>query len=213
MSSPINIRQLGEELHARLLAGTSATATSEIAEAFLNRLVRSLKKEFFTLPDQHLIETAVEDALIGYFDDPARFDPRRAGLFTYLYRRARSLLLNLVNRQKNLFEREKSVELEDEEAVYQMTESETPDVEQSLVQREMDEVTWRKLCEVFTDQRDLELVRLMMEGIRETARYAELLGASSLEADEQTSLVKRHKDRLKKAIQRKYRRTNPEETR
>jgi len=210
MSSPVKLRQLGEELHARLLAGTSTTVTSEIAEAFLARLANSLKKEFFTLADQHLVDTAVEDALISYFDNPTRFDPQRAGLFTYLRWRARSLLLNLIAGQKNLFEREKVVEVEDEEAVYQMTESEMADVEQSLVQREMDETTWRKLCEIFTDRLDLELVKLMIEGVRETTRYVELLGASLLSADEQASLVKRHKDRLKKTIQRKYRR---EETR
>lgn len=204
---------IGEELHARLLAGTSATVTSEIAEAFLARVTNSLRKEFLTLADQHLVDVAVEDALISYFDNPARFDPQRAGLATYLYRRARSLLLNLIKSQKNLFEKEKAVELEDEEAVYQMTESETADVEQSLAQREMDEAIWRKLCEIFTDRRDLELMKLMMEGIRETTSYAELLGASSLSTDEQASLVKRHKDSLKKAVQRKYRRPIPEETR
>lgn len=206
MSPPINLRQLGEELHERLLAGTSATVTSEIAEAFLARLANSLKKEFFTLADQHLVDTAVEDALISYFNNPTRFDPQRAGLFTYLRWRARSLLLNLMAGQKKSFEREKVVELDDEDAVYQMTESETAEIEQSLARRELDETTWRKLCEIFTDRRDLELVKLMMEGTRETAHYADLLGASSLAADEQASLVKRHKDRLKKAIQRKYHR-------
>lgn len=210
MSSPLNLRQLGEELHERLLAGTSATVTSEIAKVFLPPVASSLRKRFHDLSDEHLVDTAVEDALISYFNHPARFDPRRAGLATYLYWRARSLLLNLIAKRKNLFESEKVVELDDEEAVYQMTESETADIERSLAQQEMDEATWRKLCEIFTDRRDLELVKLMMEGVRETPRYAELLGASSLPADEQASLVKRHKDRLKKTIQRKYRR---EETR
>ncbi len=37
--------------------------------------------------------------------------------------RARSLLLNLMAGQKKSFEREKAVELDNEEAVYQMTES------------------------------------------------------------------------------------------
>lgn len=206
MSSPANLRQLGEELHARLLAGISATITSEIAECFLPLVASGLKMRFHNLGDQHLIDTAVEDALLDYFDNPARFDPQRAGLLTYLCWRARSRLLNLMNKQKKLFERENVVELEDEETVYQMTESETADVEQSLVRREMDVATWRKLCEIFPDRLDLELVKLMMEGVRETARYAELLGASSLAADEQAILVKRNKDRLKKAVQRNYRR-------
>jgi hypothetical protein len=80
MSTPINYRQLGDELRERLLAGTSATVTSEIAETFLPLIANALKKRFRNLNDEHLIYTAVEDALIDYLDNPMRFDPRRGGL-------------------------------------------------------------------------------------------------------------------------------------
>jgi hypothetical protein len=36
----------------------------------------------------------------------------------------------------------------------------------------------------------------------ETSAYADTLGVSHLDADEQVSIVKRHKDRLKKMLQR-----------
>lgn len=206
MQQPINLRQLGAELHARLLAGTSVTVTSELAEVFLPLLIRSLQGEFWNLSDQHLIDTAAEDALMGYFATPARFDPQRAGLFTYLRWRARSRLLNLLDQEKSSAAEEKVVEVAAAEAVYQMTGQAVPDLEDALAQREADATTLHKLHAIITDPVDRELLKLMLEGVRETARYAALLGVTTLSLAEQTSLIKRHKDRLKKTIQRKYRR-------
>ncbi len=206
MSSPVTLRQLGAELHARLLAGASMTITSEIADVFLPAVTRSLRGEFPTLSDQHLVDTAVEDALIEYFNHPARFDPQRAGLLTYLRWRARSRLLNLLAGQKKLSAGEKVVEVEQAEMVYEMKESDLSGPEDALARREADETTLQKLREVFADPVDLEIVKLLMEGVRETESYAMLLGVSALSAVEQAGLVKRHKDRVKKTIRRKYRR-------
>ena len=193
-------------MHARLLGGTSATVTSEIAETFLSPVANSLRKEFPSLGDHHLIDMAVGDALIEYFGNPARFDPRRAGLFTYLLQLARSHLLNLLAGEKKFSAPEKFVELEAAESVYEMTDCELDDPEDALARRESDDVTWMKLRELLTDPIDLELIKLMMEGVRETDSYAALLGLSSLPTKERASAVKRHKDRVKKIIQRKYQR-------
>lgn len=193
-------------MHARLLSGTSLIVTSEIAETFLSPVANSLRKEFPSLGDHHLIDMAVGDALIDYFGSPARFDPRRAGLFTYLRQLAKSRLLNLLAREKNLSAPEKFVALEAVESVYEMTDSEFADPEDALARRELDDATWRKLREILTDPIDLELIKLMMEGFRETDRYSALLGLSSLPAEERARAVKRHKDRVKKTIHRKYRR-------
>jgi RNA polymerase sigma-70 factor (ECF subfamily) len=206
MSPPTKLRQLGEEMHARLLGGASMTVTSEIAEIFLSPVANSLRKEFPSLGDHQLIDMAVGDALIEYFGNPARFDPRRAGLSTYLRWLAKSRLLNLLAREKNLSAPEKFVELEAAESVYEMTDCELDDPEDALARRESDDATWMKLRELFTDPIDLELVKLMMEGVRDTDSYAALLGLSSLPAKERAIAVKRHKDRLKKIIQRKYQR-------
>ncbi len=193
-------------MHERLLSGTSMTVTSEIAETFLSPVANSLRKQFPSLGDPHLIETAVEDALIAYFHDPTRFDPRRAGLGVYLRQIAKSRLLNLLAREKNLSAPEKVVELEAVESVYEMTDSKIADPEDDLARRESDDATLRRLRELLTNPIDFELAKLMMEGVRETDSYAALLGLSSLPAEERKREVKRHKDRVKKTIQRKYRR-------
>jgi RNA polymerase sigma-70 factor, ECF subfamily len=206
MDSQSTLRQVGAELHARLLTGASATVTSEIAEVFLPAVSRSLRGEFRNLGDPHLTDIATADALLAYFDDPARFDPHRAGLFTYLRWRARSRLLNLLAGQNNSPAPDEAVEVEASAPVYQVTEGGAADPEDALVRREANEATLRKLGALFTDPRDLELVRLMLAGVRETAHYAALLGITALPAEEQARLVKRHKDRVKKVVQRKYRR-------
>lgn len=206
MSSPINLRQLGEQYHERLLAGTSLTITGELAEVFMPLLVKSLSKQFWNLRDQDLIQSAAEDALINYFAVPAQFEPARAGLFTFLRLRAKSRLLNILAQQRSHQGREKVVEVESAESVYKVEAQEDSDLEASLIQKDASARTMQQLRQILTDPIDLEMVKLMMEGIRDTHRYAELLGILDQSLEEQKSIVKRHKDRLKKTVQRKYKR-------
>lgn len=63
-----------------------------------------------------------------------------------------------------------------------------------------------QLGEILPDPRDMEMVGMMMAGVRENILYAELLDVTDKPLEEQRSIVKRHKDRLKKIIQRKYKR-------
>jgi len=206
MPSPHNLRQLGEQHHQQLLARARLTVTSEIAEVFIPVLVKSLRKQFWNLSDQDLIDSAVEDALVDYFARPAQFDPTKAGLFTYLRVRAKSYLLNILAQQKDHQDREKVVEVAGAESVYKVETQESADVEATLIERDVDNQTMQQLREILSDPLDLEMVKLMMEGVRETELYAALLGISAQSLEAQKIIVKRHKDRLKKTIQRKYKR-------
>jgi len=48
-------------------------------------LVEDLSKRFPRLDDPHFVPTAVEDALLSYFDKPEQFDPQKGlSLFAYL---------------------------------------------------------------------------------------------------------------------------------
>lgn len=117
MSSQMKLGQLGEQLHQRLLTGSSIIVTSEIAELFLQQIINSLAGEFNTIGDPHLIDTAAEDALMYYFDHTMKFDPVRASLFTYLRVLARSRLLNSLGKQKDSEGRKKFVEVGDIDTV------------------------------------------------------------------------------------------------
>jgi DNA-directed RNA polymerase specialized sigma24 family protein len=169
-------------------------------------LINSLRRQFWNITDHHLIDGAVADALINYFADPGQFNPTEAGLFTWLRQCAKNNLLDALQAQRNYQDREKSVEFEGVELVYQVKTDERPDPEDLLVERTVNTQTMEKLREILPDPTDLKMVVLMMEGIRETYVFADLLGITDRRLEEQKKLVKQHKDRLKKTIQRNYNR-------
>ena len=202
MPSQPDLRHLGEQLHTQLLAGTSPVVTSKIAEVFMPMVSRSLGKRFNNLHDSQLIDSSVIDALMDYFNNPERFDPARASLYTYLCLRGKKFLLDTLAQQKSRLDIEKIVEVHSAESVYK----DEVDQETLLVQHEVNTQTMEQLSKVLRDPVDFKIVLLMMDGVRHTSCYADLLGISDLQVDEQTKIVKRSKDRLKKIIQRNYKR-------
>jgi RNA polymerase sigma-70 factor (ECF subfamily) len=59
-----------------------------------------------------------------------------------------------------------------------------------------------RILETFTDPRDRQLVRLILDGERKTAAYSAILGVQSLDILEQRRLVKQHKDRVTQRLRR-----------
>jgi hypothetical protein len=57
----------------------------------------------------------------------------------------------------------------------------------------------RAICD---DERDWRVLVLMLEEVRDTDQYARVLGIEQLSVGDQRDAVKRHKDRLKKRIER-----------
>jgi len=199
MSSPLNLRLIGAKLHEQLLAGSSLVVTSEIAETFMPLLIKSLRGEYFNVKDVTLIESAVIDAVMTYFAHPERYNPEKAGLFTYLRLRAASNLLNLLAAEKS----HKFVELE---APSSVNEAEGDDIEGSLIHREVNDRVMRQIRGILPDPVDQELASLMISGIRDTSSFAEKLNILHCDPEEQARIVKRHKDRIKASLKRKYRR-------
>jgi peptidyl-tRNA hydrolase len=202
MSPHSNLKETGERLHQRLLAG-SLTASSEIAEIFLQPLIKNLAKEFKHLSDPHLIDSAAADALINYFEHSEKFDPARASLFRYLRIRAKTYLLNSLGQQTSA---KIVVEIEEAETVQQMEEQNELDVESTLVSQAIQTEIMQQVQKYIIDPVDLRVISLMVEGIRDTAKYAEVLGILDHSLTEQRKTVKQHKDRIKKIIERKIRR-------
>src|SRR5262249_50639054 len=154
-------------LHSKLLAGTSLIVTDQIAEIFLPVVRKSLMREFFNVSDTQLVDSAVEDALIGYVRNPGKFDPCRSGLFTYLRLRARSVLLNLIAKHKPSM----SVEVEAADEVNNMESEGAADPESELIRQEADERVMADIRAIFSNPDDVEMVKLMMLGVRETGQF------------------------------------------
>ena len=203
MDADASHRELGLHLHQQLLAG-DPTATARIAEAFWGDLEQRLRRQFPSLGDPHMIQTAMVDALENYFRRPTQFDPGRLSLSSYLYMSARGDLLNALKRvtlekrrQVNFAE---NVEVEDGEAEKGVEVPALYDLEEEVLARSSPVSS--RLDTLFPDAVDRKLVELMLDAERDTREFAAVLGIQGLPTEEQAKIVKRHKDRLKKMMQR-----------
>jgi DNA-directed RNA polymerase specialized sigma24 family protein len=187
MAEPPDEEKIGKELHALLMQG-DVTAPAQIAEFFLPLIISRLKSQKI---DREMVDTAVADALLSYFKNPAQYDPGKLPLGKFLLMSARGDLKNMLSRRKKEVERfgfTESVELG------------------SSSSEQSDEKTNDKLpamLNVLDKETDKQIVSLMAEGVRKTAAYATVLGISNLPSQEQAKIVKRNKDRVIKLLQRK----------
>ena len=142
--------------------------------------------------------------LLNYQNNPFQYNPDKLSLDRYLYMSARGDLLNLLDRNKKddvLIALPEIVELDEEDSEYKV---EVPKVSsESDVEAEVFNKlspTWRNLRQLFPDEVDQAMLQLIMDDIRETSYYADILGITDLPAAEQAAIVKRHKDRIKKKL-------------
>jgi DNA-directed RNA polymerase specialized sigma24 family protein len=196
------LEKMGKALHQRLLDG-DATAPAEIAELFMPIIIGRLSRRYRNLDDPHLIDTAVEDALMSYFARPQQYDPSKLSLAGYLRMSAKGDLLNLLKQETRTADRQTPigyVELPSNHAEHGVEVEDDFDLEAFVFARRSP--VWQLLSDLLPDPVDQEIVLLMMEGIRETSVYASVLSISDRPREEQARIVKRHKDRLKKKLQR-----------
>jgi DNA-directed RNA polymerase specialized sigma24 family protein len=195
----------GRRLHHRLLEG-DVTSTAEIAELFMPIIIDRLNRRYPNLGDPHLIETAVEDALMNYFERPEQYDPAKLSLAGYLRMSANGDLLNALKREKRRPKQEsleEYVELSNGSAEHGVKDD--FDLEATVFARQSP--VWQRLADLLPDPIDQQIVLLMMEGIRDTSVFADVLRISDYPREEQARIVKRHKDRLKKKLQRNIKRS------
>lgn len=194
------LKQLGEELHQQLLNG-DLTAPARIFETFLPLLVSRLKSKYRYLDDPHLAESAADDALLDYVGNPGQFLPQIKRLDTFLLLVAERDLLNMLRSEKNsgLPPKMPVVELEAADGEYRVENGDLSVEEQVLL---LTSPIWDKLEGLLPNTTDQKIVRLLMENERSTDVFAAVLGISDQSPEEQFAEVKRHKDRIKKTLQR-----------
>lgn len=191
----------GLSLHQRLVAG-DLTASAELAELYLPIVTDRLERIFLHVDDAHLLDTAVEDAILNYIERPSQYNPEKLKLESYLVMSAKWDLINELASQKKdlLVNLAEIVELTDDDMEQGIELIDTQDVEEIVSNRLS--LTWRKLQSLLPNPVDQEIILAMMEGIRETDVYAGILGIGESTIEEQKQIVKRNKDRIKKLITR-----------
>lgn len=135
------------------------------------------------------------DAIVAYLSAPARYDPTRSSLATYLVMIARGDALNLVTSRTN---KKKSHSRFVELTVVERNEG----VDTDFSRLDAERIVRDHGAEIVRDDGDEAVLRLFLSGEDSTEEYARALGASDLGEEEQRQLVKQRRDRIEKRLQR-----------
>jgi RNA polymerase sigma-70 factor (ECF subfamily) len=185
------------QIHGRLLAG-DPVASTELAEAAWKPLVEKLEKTHPLLKHSDFLRDAASDALISYIKHPTQFDPGKRGLFGFLVMAAEGDLRNAL--AKTIRRKRREIPLADVELA-SAGGKERVEAPGTDVRLEAERLRG-KIRELFKDPRDREALELLIDGERSTRAFARVWGLEGLPTKEQAREVKRHKDRVKKMLQR-----------
>jgi RNA polymerase sigma-70 factor (ECF subfamily) len=185
-------------LHLRLIAG-DPTATLDSIERWLPHLVRLLGMRFAQVAaeDEHIITTAAIDALLSYTANPQQYNPERGTLSYYLYMLAYGDLLNALRSRSKRSKAEIPIPVAESSALI-----EDNDIANEVASSLDAQTTLERIRSILTGPEDHLILSLMLAGERSTAVYAQALGISHLPESEQRAIVKRHKDRISRRLER-----------
>jgi|ERR1700733_9183358 len=183
------------KLHERILAG-DPSASSELFSAIHRPLVGVLLKLYRRsgMGPEDASDLAT-DAVIEYVRQPQRFNPERASLYSYLAMCAKGDALNLLQSRHRAREGTKRfVELSKGER-----NMEGADIDVNL---DADAIIKRYGADLVDDMYDLEVLRLMLMGEKDTEIYATAIGLGAAERVEKNAAVKLRRDKLEKRLSR-----------
>ena len=185
--------------HQGLLGQENRIVSARLSEELYNQVVRrTLARSGFSV-DPVLVEEAVGQAFLDYFEAPERYDPERASLSTYLVMVAyRSF--------------QKALERENRRSQWQVLHSDVAQVSdnqsvddndtEKLINRLLALEVWPRIEAAFTDPDEREVLFLIIDGVRDTSVYAGVLDVLHLPLGEQIQYVNKIKNRIKKRLRR-----------
>ncbi|MBI4497318.1 MAG: hypothetical protein HY689_05410 [Chloroflexi bacterium] len=190
------------QIHQRLRA-CDPVAPEDLAEAYLERLIRRLRARLRGPWDDMALYDAATDALMDYIEGPSHYDPTRGSLLAYLTMSAWRDLQNAWAREDRRSGRTLPLDDVAQRGGDRNTLIEEATDPAEVVAREWAAREWeQRLLQAFPDPLDRQLLQLIFEGERRTAAYSAVLGLERLDVAQQRRIVKRHKDRIKKRLQR-----------
>ena len=195
-------------IHTRLL-NRDVTASEELARQYLPPVHRHVEAcaRSRGVYDDALINDAVTESVLNYIRHPSKFDPTKSSLIGYLKRAAERDLINVVAKDR----RQRRGEQLTEDVEFTILHGNKPiemeqisrDAETEMLERlDPAQSTTDRLSGVMQTAQDKQLLELMISGERNTVAFAIVLGITDLSQSEQRKMVKKHKDRLKKQLQR-----------
>jgi len=180
------------------------TAFAELSEYALFHLISFLQRQF---PNQeaHQIEIIAIDTLMTYLAMPEKYKPEKLSLFAYLRMAARGDMLNAIDKATRYEHRHQPIDdptLQDQIPSLDLL-TQTGELDEWLqTQTNLTRTELLQKLDEDLDKTDKEMLLLMFDEVRDTYRYADVMGITHLPQVEQQAQVKRAKDRLQKRLQR-----------
>jgi hypothetical protein len=175
------------------------TAPAELAQKALPLLEQHLKVNNKTVRDHDQITDAAIETLMTYIKCPEKFNPAKRSLLGYLKMSAAADLKNEFSkegRRRDHFAEsvERPVELFNSDGKGIPGEPKAAD--------DSDRIVEETISQLFTSDQDRQIAMLIVDRVRSTAKFVEILGIANKPMLEQRKAVKREKDRIKKVLQR-----------
>lgn len=171
-------------------------ALSELFEYSYTPVIDALKKKFPKGDQDDVYEIAFQ-TVDQFAKSPQRFDPEKNTLTGYLVMDAIGDMLNLLS--KNSGKKKLTVSVEDWDA-------HGNNLVEEISNQDLEEVALEnlkiRLRDLFSNETDFEFALMMEIGVRETDLYAKLLNIENQSIEQQRAVVKRHKDRIGKQMER-----------
>jgi len=185
-------------LHLRLVDGDKS-APDDCVTRWLPELTRRLSMSFNQVAqrDEHIIIDAVLETLMEYTSKPDRYDPQRASLATYLTQAAKRDLLNALSREKTQGRGAMSIY-----SVEERLSGGNNSFEERVAEKADAEAIMEIVLSKISEPEDRSVLMLLLHGEHATAEYAKALKIEHLPEQEQKAIVKRHKDRIGKRLER-----------
>lgn len=202
-----------QEQQFRRILEDDPTAFAELCERALPHLVSFLRAQFPN-NEAHLHEMMAIDCLLQFQGKPKQYDPRRISLFAYLRMASRRDMLNAIDKKRRRDQR--LFALDDPTVYLRLTEQEQMQERSELEEwlRQHTDLSITEILESLNEEltyADKEVLMLVLEGVRESKRFAQVMDITHLSEYEQRREVKRAKDRLAKKLRRFGKRLNENE--
>ena len=192
------------ELHNAVLEKKDI-ALSKLNTMYALQIIQILKCKYQAAAkrDEVYMFEAVNEALRGYYNNPGTFNPEKYKLFSFLLVAADRDLQNILLREKKHLNRKDLPEdVELQENFWNTSIKPHGSADDTIQIEETMAIIHNFLESLFPNERDIILVYMILAGERETESYSEVLEIEELTKSEQRTEVNRHKDRIKKMLER-----------
>lgn len=189
------------EFHRRILARNDRVAFVQLTEWLYFSLVQDVQQHAGWNADPTLVEEAAGQALLDYRDAPARYDPDRASLRSYLAMAAYRDFQNAQTKEQRL--QAHQVSLFDpalQETPGDAVLMEPAEIIDDLVQAE--EVL-QFITKVFPDSTERRIATLILNGVRAPEPYVQILGIGDLSHEEQITTITMVRYRIIRRLRRR----------